>query len=102
MTGRLAAFVVSLSIVLVCAAGSEPARAQVKVPRLDYRDRTLANGLRVLTAQDQIESHGRDSGLVSRRLEGRSQFPQRLCPPLRAHHVQEHEKHEVRNDGSSD
>ena len=34
-------------------SGSRTATAQVKMPRLEYRERTLANGLRVLTAQDQ-------------------------------------------------
>ncbi|HZG52977.1 MAG TPA: pitrilysin family protein [Pyrinomonadaceae bacterium] len=37
---------------LVAAAPSE-AGAQTKVPRLDYRERTLSNGLRVLSAVDK-------------------------------------------------
>jgi zinc protease len=53
---RLAAFVVSLSF-LPWTTGSTIALAQVKLPRLDYRDRTLANGLRVLSAEDRSSPH---------------------------------------------
>ena len=40
-------------VVLACAIGVQTGLAQVKMPRLDYHDRTLANGLQVLTAQDR-------------------------------------------------
>src|SRR5882757_11194358 len=46
------ALVISLAIVVLWTTGSTGALAQVKIPRLDYRDRTLANGLRVLSTQD--------------------------------------------------
>jgi zinc protease len=46
------ALVISLAIVVLWTIGSIGALAQVKIPRLDYRDRTLANGLRVLSAAD--------------------------------------------------
>src|ERR1700730_13701328 len=52
MRPRSGLLVVSLTVVLACALGSQTGLAQVKLPRLDYRDRTLANGLRVLTSQD--------------------------------------------------
>jgi zinc protease len=46
-----------VAILLACAAASAgavapAARAQTRVPRLDYRERTLPNGLKVLTAED--------------------------------------------------
>jgi zinc protease len=37
---------------LVCAAMAADSVAQVTMPRISYRDRTLPNGLRVLTAED--------------------------------------------------
>ena len=51
MRRSLVALIVSLAIVVVL--GLQNGRAQVKMPQLDYRDRTLANGLRVLSAQDR-------------------------------------------------
>jgi zinc protease len=45
-------FVVALAA-LALAAATPPARAQAKIPRLDYRERTLSNGLRVLSAVDK-------------------------------------------------
>lgn len=54
---RLSRRVLQVSVLalaaLVCAAASPAARAQTKVPRLDYRERTLSNGLRVLSAVDK-------------------------------------------------
>ena len=47
--GLLRAFVAAL---VVSFAGAV-AVAQVKMPRLDFRDRTLPNGLRVLSAVDK-------------------------------------------------
>lgn len=42
-----------LSVLLLVLLGSNVVmRAQVSVPHLNYRDRTLANGLRVLTVED--------------------------------------------------
>ena len=38
---------------LVCTTTAADAVAQVTMPRLSYRDRTLTNGLRVLTAEDR-------------------------------------------------
>src|SRR5712691_12390121 len=44
---------VSISIVLISLMIPSSSLAQAKLPRLDYLDRTLANGLRVLSAQDR-------------------------------------------------
>jgi len=52
MRHKLVAFTICL-LILVCAFGWRTGLAQVKMPRLEYRDRTLKNGLRVLTAQDR-------------------------------------------------
>src|SRR5215471_15316628 len=44
-----------LSILLLCPllwAGGASAQDQIRLPRLEFRDRTLANGLRVLSAPD--------------------------------------------------
>ncbi len=38
---------------VVCATLAADSLAQVTMPRLSYRDRTLPNGLRVLTAEDR-------------------------------------------------
>ncbi len=38
---------------LVCTILAADSVAQVTMPRLSYRDRTLPNGLRVLTAEDR-------------------------------------------------
>lgn len=46
------AFLVSLSLIAAWTTRLPNALAQVKLPQLNYRDRTLANGLRVLSAQD--------------------------------------------------
>jgi len=43
------------------------ANAQTKLPQVKFRERTLANGLRVLNVMDK-----------SSRIEGRSRSPQRL------------------------
>ena len=53
MRHKLVAFLSLLAVVLACAMGAHTGLAQVKMPRLDYHDRTLANGLRVLSAQDR-------------------------------------------------
>ncbi|HYO98874.1 MAG TPA: pitrilysin family protein [Pyrinomonadaceae bacterium] len=46
--------VLQISLVALIALASVPQlRAQTKVPRLDYRERTLPNGLRVLSAVDK-------------------------------------------------
>ena len=43
----------SLTLILICFLPSAPTpSAQVKMPRLEFRDRTLANGMRVVTSQD--------------------------------------------------
>src|SRR2546427_7455539 len=42
----------SVLLVLFLLAAGQAAPAQVKMPRIDYRERTLANGLRVLSAAD--------------------------------------------------
>src|SRR2546427_11254527 len=42
----------SVLLVLFLLAAGQAAPAQVKMPRIDYRERTLANGLRVLSAED--------------------------------------------------
>lgn len=41
-----------ISLFLVCIGFAATTRAQTAMPRLTYRDRTLANGLRVLTVED--------------------------------------------------
>ena len=46
------AVVVILSIALSCAVFATAASAQVRVPRVAFRDRTLPNGLRVLSVED--------------------------------------------------
>ncbi|HXM35074.1 MAG TPA: pitrilysin family protein [Pyrinomonadaceae bacterium] len=53
MQRKLVFLSVSILVVLACVLGSQTGFAQVKMPRLDYRDRTLSNGLRVLSAQDR-------------------------------------------------
>ena len=60
--------------------------AQTRMPQMNFKDRTLANGLRVLSVADS------SSPTVA----------QRLRAPLRTHHVQEYEEHEVGNAGPSD
>ncbi len=40
-------------VALLCALAPVASRAQGKMPRLDYKERTLANGLRVLSAVDK-------------------------------------------------
>src|ERR671938_937647 len=40
------------AVALLCALAPVAARAQGKMPKLNYRERTLANGLRVLSAVD--------------------------------------------------
>ncbi|MCA1816992.1 MAG: insulinase family protein [Acidobacteria bacterium] len=40
------------AVALVCGLLLAPARGQVKMPRLDFKERTLQNGLRVLSAAD--------------------------------------------------
>ena len=42
----------SVLLVLFLLAAGQASPAQVKMPRIDYRERTLANGLRVLSAED--------------------------------------------------
>lgn len=51
--GRFAALLVLVVIAIVCLPLATGGQAQVKIPRLDFRDRTLPNGLRVLSAVDQ-------------------------------------------------
>ena len=62
-------------------------RAQGSMPKISFKDRRLANGMRVLSAPDHssptVAIHG----------------PQRLRTSFRTHHVQSNEEHEVRNDG---
>src|SRR5918912_1408041 len=41
------------AVALLCALAPVAARAQGKMPRLDYKERTLPNGLRVLSAVDK-------------------------------------------------
>ncbi|MDQ1589438.1 MAG: zinc protease [Pyrinomonadaceae bacterium] len=52
---RLSRRVLQISVVALFAAltVAPPVGAQTKVPRLDYRERTLSNGLRVLSAVDK-------------------------------------------------
>ena len=54
-SGRV--FNISVSALFVAAlivtAAPQGAWAQTKMPRLDYRERTLSNGLRVLSAVDK-------------------------------------------------
>ena len=49
---RYALTLILASVVAVGAAAPPEALAQVKVPRVDFRDRTLSNGLRVLSVED--------------------------------------------------
>ena len=53
MQRRFVLLVVSVFVLLAFAPGSPTGLTQVKMPRLDYRDRTLPDGLRVLSAQDR-------------------------------------------------
>jgi zinc protease len=41
------------AVALLCAFAGAGARAQVKAPRVEFKERTLANGLRVLSAVDK-------------------------------------------------
>ncbi len=49
---RKSKVLLSIVVLLVCASLMSGAFAQVTMPRLNFRDRALANGLRVLTAED--------------------------------------------------
>ncbi|HLL75080.1 MAG TPA: pitrilysin family protein [Pyrinomonadaceae bacterium] len=51
--GRKLIAVCAASAVALAAAGAAGSAQEVRMPRLDFRDRTLANGLRVLTASDR-------------------------------------------------
>src|SRR6266513_3075880 len=53
MPRKAIVLLVSIAIVLVSLLIPASGLAQAKLPRLDYLDRTLANGLRVLSAQDR-------------------------------------------------
>src|SRR6266481_6651491 len=53
MPRKAIVLLVSISIVLLGLMIPSSSLAQAKLPRLDYLDRTLANGLRVLSAQDR-------------------------------------------------
>ena len=80
---------------LAVAADSLPraARAQTRVPPINFKERTLPNGLVVYTAQE------RSSPTVAIQVWYRvgskddPDRPQRLRASLRAPHVQEHEEH---------
>ena len=52
MQRKFKALLMLFIVVLACAAVVTDSVAQVTMPRLSYRDRTLPNGLRVLTAED--------------------------------------------------
>jgi zinc protease len=52
MQRKLSALLTLFIVLLVCATSAADSVAQVTMPRLSYRDRTLPNGLRVLTAED--------------------------------------------------
>jgi zinc protease len=49
---RKVTFLVSSIILLACSSAMQSTRAQVKMPQLNYRERKLTNGLRVLSAID--------------------------------------------------
>jgi len=53
MPRKAIVLLVTISIVLLSLMIPSSSIAQAKLPRLDYLDRTLANGLRVLSAQDR-------------------------------------------------
>jgi zinc protease len=68
------------------------------MPQLKFTDRTLANGMRVLSAPDH------SSPTVAIQVwyhVGSKDDPESaaVCASLRTHHVQEHEEHEVGDDG---
>ena len=75
--------------------------AQTRMPQLKFTDRTLPNGLRVLSAAD------RSSPTVAIQVwyhVGSKDDPQSRSgfrASVRAHHVQEYEEHEVGDDGSA-
>lgn len=52
MQWKFSALLTLFIALLVCASLATDSVAQVTMPRLSYRDRTLPNGLRVLTAED--------------------------------------------------
>jgi zinc protease len=56
MQRKLTTLLALFLMLLACAALPLNTSAQVKMPRLNFRERTLANGLRVLSAQDPSSS----------------------------------------------
>lgn len=52
MLRHLKVLFAAMSLLLIFSGLSGVARAQSSMPKLNYRDRTLANGLRVLTVED--------------------------------------------------
>src|SRR5919106_727882 len=53
MQRKLNALLTLFIALVVCTTLAADSVAQVTMPRLSYRDRTLPNGLRVLTAEDR-------------------------------------------------
>lgn len=52
MQRKSSALIALLILILVCIGSAPGSVAQVTMPRISYRDRTLTNGLRILTAED--------------------------------------------------
>ena len=75
--------------------------AQTRMPQLKFSDRTLANGMRVLSAPDNSSPTVAIQVWYHVGSKDDPTKPQRLRASLRAHHVQEYEEHEVGDDGST-
>jgi zinc protease len=46
------AFVAAMAVALLCALFFQDSMAQIKVPRINYKERALANGLKVISVKD--------------------------------------------------
>src|SRR6185369_11905714 len=66
---------------LLLAAGALPAVAQTKMPQITYRDRTLKNGLRVLSVVDKASLTVDETNFVSERAVVQEEFRQSVLAP---------------------
>lgn len=53
MRRNVTSLLISFAVLLVCSSAGQTDHAQVKMPRLNYRERALPNGLHVLSVEDR-------------------------------------------------
>jgi zinc protease len=53
MRHRLIVLLISFVVLLACSSAGWTTRAQIKMPRVEFRERTLGNGLRLVSAVDR-------------------------------------------------